>query len=336
MIENVEPADPERDEPTIMSVPLYHVAGMQTMLAAIYGGRTLIMQAQFNAEEWMQLAQEYKAKRAMLVPTMLGMVMQHPKFAEYDLSSLQFITCGGSQLTLPLIKDAWEKLPNAKIINAYGQTEAGILTALSPEDYDIPRELSGDALERRLERLTSIGRPLRGVDVRILAPDGQEAGKGDIGELVVSCPQLMKGYLGIGESPVKNGWLHTGDMAYIGQDGCVYLAGRTRDIIKRGGELVSPEEVEAVLLSHEHVNDAAVIGVPDPLWGELVMAVVVLNPGYSGTPIGTSIHDELIAYCAQRLAAAKRPERIEVADSLPRNPLGKVLKAGLREMYATA
>ncbi len=323
---NVEPADAEREEPTILSVPLYHVAGMQTMMAAIYGGRTLVMQRQFNAEEWMQLAQEYKAKRAMLVPKMLSTIMESPEFEEYDLSSLKVITCGGSQLTLPHIKDAWEKFPGARIINAYGQTEAGIIAALSPEDYDIPRELSGAELERRLERLTSIGRPLPGVTVRIVNPDnGQDVKKGDIGELVVSCQQLMKGYLGTRESPVKDGWLHTGDTAYI-KDGCIYLAGRIRDIIIHGGENISPEAVENHLLSHQSVLDVAVIGLPDPNGEETVMAVVVPKPGSALS------QEELIAYCGT-MSAAMRPQRIEFAEALPRNPLGKVLKADLRATY---
>ena len=328
LLPNVSPPDPELEERNLLSVPLYHIAGMQAVMAAIYGGRTLIIMRQFDPLQWMDLVQKEKANRAMLVPTMLKQLMDHDRFHDYDLSSLEVITYGAASMPLEVIKRAIQEFPGARFINAFGQTEtASTITMLPPEDHVL--DGSPEEMERKLRHLTSIGKPLEDVEVRMVDEDGKAVPVGQVGEIVARGPRIMKGYWkqeGDTESTIRGGWLYTGDLAYQDEDGYIYLAGRAKDFIKRGGEMISPEEVEQVLMSHPGVEDAAVIGVADVDWGERVRAVVVLKD--QAVKVG-----ELIEHCHRCLASFKRPESVVFVDELPRNPLGKVLKRVLREEY---
>ena len=328
LLANVSPPDPESEERNLLSVPLYHIAGVHAVLAAIYGGRTLIVMRQFDAPEWMELVQRERANRAMVVPTMLKQIMEHPDFHSYDLSSLEVITYGAASMPLEVIRRAIREFPGARFINAFGQTEtASTITMLPPEDHVL--EGSAEEIEKKLKRLTSIGRPLDDVEVSIVDEEGEPVPSGEVGEIVARGPRMMKGYWKQEEATgdtIRGGWLYTGDLGHQDEDGYIYLAGRARDVIKRGGELVSPEEVERVLMSHPGVQDAAVIGVPDVDWGERVRAVVVRADRAVS-------EGELIEHCHQRLASFKRPESVVFVADLPRNPLGKVLKRVLRDEY---
>ena len=332
VLANVTPADPEEAGRNILTVPLYHIAAVQAVMSAVFGGRTLVIQRQFEPVEWMQLVERERANRAMMVPTMLKMLMDHPDFGRYDLSSLDVITYGAAPMPFEVIRRAIEELPGTRFINAFGQTEtAATITMLPPDDHVL--EGSAEEVEVKLRRLTSIGRPLEDVEVRIVDEDGSPVAAGEVGEIVASGPRLMKGYWrqeAATAETIRDGWLHTGDMGYSDDDGYIYLAGRARDFIKRGGEMVSPQEVEQVLHSHPAVEEAAVIGVPDVEWGERVCAVVVLIRGESATA------DEISEYCRERLASFKKPESVVFVDQLPRNALGKVLKRVLREQQAQA
>ncbi|MBI4198454.1 MAG: long-chain-fatty-acid--CoA ligase [Chloroflexi bacterium] len=329
IISNISPADPEVEERNILTVPLHHIAGMQAVLSAIYGGRTLIIQRQFQPVEWMQLVQREKVNRAMMVPTMLKQLIDHPDFLKYDLSSLQVITYGAAPMPLPVIQDAIRKLPKTRFINAFGQTEtASTITMLPPEDHDLSG--SPQVVQRKLKRLSSIGKPLEDVEVRIVDEQGIDVPKGEVGEIIASGPRLMKGYWHREDATretMRNGWLFTGDLGYMDEDGYIFLAGRAKDFIKRGGEMISPDEVEQVLMSHPAVDEAAIIGVPDDYWGERIRAVVVVRPGSRVTG------QELIEHCHERLASYKRPESVVFVPELPRNPMGKVLKRVLREEF---
>lgn len=330
VLANVSPADPEEDEErNLLSVPLYHIAGMQAVIAGVYGGRTLVLQRQFEPREWMELVQRYRAQRAMMVPTMLKQLLEHPDFRRYDLASLRVITYGAASMPLEVIRRALAELPGVRFINAFGQTEtASTITMLPPEDHVL--EGSPEEVERKLKRLTSIGRPLEDVEVRVVDEEGREVPPGVVGEIVARGPRIMKGYWRLEEATsqtLRGGWLYTGDLAYRDEDGYLYLAGRAKDTIKRGGELIATEEVERVLQEHPAVADAAVIGVPDAHWGERVRAVVVLREGHRATEA------DLIEHCRQRLASYKKPESVVFVAELPRNPLGKVLKRELRERF---
>lgn len=328
LLSTVEPADPDIEETNLLTVPLYHIAGLQAALAAVYSGRTLAIMRQFEPREWLALAQEKRVNRAMLVPTMLKRLMDFPGFREYDLSSLRVITYGAAPMPVPVIRQAIEEFPGVRFINAFGQTEtASTITMLPPEDHIL--EGSPEEVETRLRRLSSIGKPLDDVEVMIVDEEGDQVAVGQVGEIVARGSRMMKGYWQQQDATVdtiKDGWVYTGDLAYQDDDGYIFLSGRARDFIKRGGEMISPEEVEQVLMSHPLVEEAAIIGVPDLEWGEEVRALVVRSSD------GVSEGD-LIEHCSQRLASFKRPRSVVFIEQLPRNVMGKVMKRDLREEY---
>jgi acyl-CoA synthetase (AMP-forming)/AMP-acid ligase II len=328
---NVTPLEPDQTEKNILTVPLYHVAGMQAVISAIFGMRTLVIQRQFEAEAWMALVQEEKVSRAMMVPTMLKLLLEHPERSKYDLSSLEVLTYGAAAMPKEIIKRAIVEFEDTQFINAFGQTEASAtITALMPEDHNI-KGLSDAEREKKFERLSSIGKPLAGVEIRIVDEDGKDVATGDQGEIIASGPQLMKGYWKQEDATsetLRNGWLFTGDLGYKDDEGYIFLSGRAKDFIKRAGEMISPEEVEQLLMSHPAVDEAAIIGIPDDTWGERVRAIVVLKKDQS-------IDEEnLIKFTREHLASFKRPESIVFSNEpLPRNPLGKVLKRDLKQTY---
>ena len=328
MLANVSSADPEVEETNLLTVPLYHIAGLQAAMAGIYGGRTLVIMRQFEPLQWLSLVQTHRAHRAMLVPTMLKRLIDHPQFRDFDLSSLEVITYGAAPMPLEVIKQAIKEFPGVRFINAFGQTEtASTITMLPPENHIL--EGSPEEIEKKLRHLSSIGRPLEDVEVRIVSEDGRPGPAGQEGEIVARGTRMMKGYWGqeaATQNTIRSGWVYTGDLGYQDEDGYIYLTGRAKDVIKRGGEMLSPEEVEHVLMSHPGVDEAAVIGVPDVEWGEEVRAVVVRRSDQL-------TEDDLIEYCRQRLAGFKRPRSVAFINELPRNALGKVLKRELRQQY---
>ncbi len=333
VLENVTPADPELEEGNILTVPLYHVAGIQAMMAAIYGGRTLVMERQFEPVGWMELVETEKVNRAMMVPTMLKQLMDHPDFSKHNLSSLKVITYGAAPMPLEVIKKAVDIFPGVSFINAFGQTEtASTITTLGPEDHNITG--TEEEKEKKLKRLSSIGKPMADVEMKIIDEEGHELPLGQVGEIVARGPRVMTGYWKDEEKTEKTldkeGWVHTGDMGYVDEDGYFFLAGRATDMIIRGGENISPEEVEIVLHSHPKIEEAAVIGIPDEEWGEQPRAVVVLKQGETATA------DEITEYCRARMSSFKRPRSVIFVNELPRNPMGKVLKRVLREQYGKA
>ena len=329
ILANVMPADPDEEEKNILTVPLHHIAGMQAVISAIYGGRTLVIQRQFEPYDWMRLVQDEQINRAMMVPTMLKAILDHKEFSNFDISSLGVITYGAAPMPASVIKDAIAKLPGTRFINAFGQTEtASTITMLSPEDHEITG--TPEEQELKLKRLSSIGKPLDDVIVQIVDEEGKEVIQGDVGEIVAQGPRLMKGYwnkVDATNETIRDGWLYTGDLGYMDSEGYIFLSGRAKDFIKRGGEMIAPDEVENVILTHSSIDDAAVIGVNDEYWGERVRAVVVLKSGMSVD------QQEIIDYCHERLASYKKPESVIFAQEIPKNPMGKILKRELRDMY---
>ncbi|MFC2020534.1 class I adenylate-forming enzyme family protein [Chloroflexota bacterium] len=331
VLENVTPADPVTEEGNILTVPLYHVAGIQAMMAAVYGGRALVIERQFDPKEWMELVEAEKVSRAMMVPTMLKQLIEHAEFDKHDLSSLKVITYGAAPMPIAVIKKAVEVFPGVSFINAFGQTEtASTITTVPPEDHN----LTGTEEEKakKLKRLASIGKPMSDVEMKVIDEEGKDLPQGEVGEIMARGPRVMSGYWKDEEKTDKtidkDGWVHTSDIGYVDEDGYFFLAGRASDMIIRGGENISPEEVEGVLLSHPKVEDGAIIGVPDEEWGEVPMAVVVVKEGEETTA------EEIMEYCRANLASFKRPRSVVFTDELPRNPVGKVIKKQLREQYA--
>ena len=336
VLENITPADPEAQETNILSVPLYHVAGIHGVLAAIYGGRTVALMRQFEVNEWMDTVAREKANRAMLVPTMLKQVIDHPGFHEQDLSSLKVITYGAASMPFDVIKKAIGMFPGVMFINAFGQTEtASTITVLGPEDHRFTGNESEAMSRKKWNRLAcSIGRPMPDIEIQIWDGNGKPLAPGEMGEIMVRGKRVMRGYWKDEAKTAKtlsaDGWLHTGDMGYTDPEGYIFLSGRGDDMIIRGGENISPEEVENLLYSHPSVDDASVIGVPDPQWGQNPRAVIVLKPGAKAT------ETDIIEFCKDRISGFKRPRSVVFVDELPLTSTGKVQRKILREKYGQA
>ena len=329
-LNNLDPADLDYNESTLLSVPLYHVAGIQTAISGIYSGRTTVIQDQFESLDWMKLVQNYEINRVMLVPTMIKQIIDNENFDNYNFGSLNVITYGAAPMPISVLEESINKFKDAKFINAFGQTEtAATITALGPEDHDISG--TEDEKSRKLNRLTSIGKPLPDIEVRIVDENGKETPVNGVGEIVVKGERIMSGYWNNDKATknvIKNGWLYTGDLGYRDEDGYIYLAGRAKDFIKRGGEMISPEEIEQLLYRHPNIEEVAVIGLPDIQWGEIVTAVIKCKKDKYLTD------DEILAFCNDKLASFKRPEKIIFISELPRNSMGKILKKDLRDKFS--
>lgn len=328
---NTELADGTPRGAVLLCVPLYHIAGITTMMSSIFTGRRLVILHQFDPATWLQTVQRERVTHAFLVPTMLKRVLDQPDFAAYECTSLEVLAYGAAPMPLPVIRRAIAMFPRSVgFVNAFGQTETtATVTMLLPDDHRL--EGAPEEVERKLRRLSSIGRPMPDVEVKIVDAMGKEVPPGAIGEIAVRTPRMMKGYFAPGDATAQtivDGWLHTYDLGWMDADGYLYLVGRKDDLIVRGGENISPAEVEAVLHAHPQIEEVAVIGMPDLDWGEQVMAIIAPKAG------STLTADEVSDWCRQRLASFKKPEIVHFVSELPRNPMGKVLRKDLREQFA--
>jgi acyl-CoA synthetase (AMP-forming)/AMP-acid ligase II len=323
---NVEMADGSDRGVALVCVPFYHIAGMTALMTNVWTGRRMVVMPQFDAAQWFRLVANERVTHAFVVPTMMKQLLDHSDFARTDLSSLRNLAYGGAPMPFAVIRKAIEAFPpEVGFVNAYGQTETtSSLTMLGPDDHRLTGAPAD--LELKLKRLNSIGRPLPDVEVRVRDDAGNWLRRGEVGEIVIRTARIMKGYAGrADDAALADGWRATGDLGWIDEEGYIFFAGRKDDMIIRGGENIAPAEVETVLMSHPAVDEAAVIGVPSIEWGQTVKAFVVPRRGAQATA------GELIAFCRERLASFKRPERVEFVDELPKNPLGKILRQRLRE-----
>ena len=321
----VEFASAEPGDAALICVPPYHIAGVGAALSNLYAGRTMVYLPKFDAAEWVRLAAAESVTSATVVPTMLDRIIAVLEVQHTALPSLRTLAYGGSKVPLPLVRKALELLPNVGFVNAYGLTEtSSTIAVLTPDDH---RLAHGADDETTRKRLGSVGQPVPGIEVQIRAEDGTVLGPDEVGELFVRGDQVSGRYAEIGSVLDENGWFPTKDVAYLDADGYLFIGGRSDDTIIRGGENIAPAEVEDVLVEHPHVHDVAVVGVEDPEWGQVMVAVVVPVRDINPDP------EELREHVRAHLRGSRTPDRVVFRDELPATPTGKVLRRQLSEEY---
>lgn len=307
----------DQEDAALVSVPPYHVAGASAVLTGIYAGRRVVYLPNFTAQDWVRTAQSEAVTQAMVVPTMLGRVLDLLETSDDRLPHLRHLSYGGGRMPVPVLERALTLLPHVDFVNAYGLTEtSSTISVLGPDDHRAAIASEDPAVRRRLG---SVGRPLPTLDVEIRDANGTPVGSGQPGEIWVRGEQVAGEYLGRADVMV-DGWFPTNDAGSLDGDGYLFLEGRLDDVIVRGAENMSPGEIEDVLVAHEAVADACVVGLPDTEWGEQVVAAVVVIPGRSAS------EDELQAWVRQRLRSSKTPAHIAIRDELPYNETGKLLR----------
>ncbi|MBT0782975.1 AMP-binding protein [Paracoccus sp. pheM1] len=300
----------------------FHIISTMPLVAISVAGGCHVIEPKFDPVPTMAVIERHKVNASTFVPTMINMMLHHPEFDRYDLTSMGKCIYGGSPIPDVLIELMIQKLPTWEFIQGYGQTEvAGILTCLPWAAHFG----EGSANKRR-----ATGRSVYGAHFKLVDPDGNEVPAGVSGEVVVRGLNVMKGYWNnpkaTGEA-IRDGWLHTGDVAVMDEDGYITVVDRLKDMIVSGGENVYSVEVENALRSHPAVQECAVIGRPDPRWGEAVHAVVVLKPRH------TASESELIAHSHSRIANYKCPRSVEILEEMPMSAAGKIQKGHLRERF---
>jgi acyl-CoA synthetase (AMP-forming)/AMP-acid ligase II len=325
VLNSVEPFSAGEDEATLVSLPPYHVAGIMVVLSSVYAGRRLVYLPQFEPEAWVRLARDEAVTHAMVVPTMLRRIVEVLEADGGGLPSLRHLACGGGRMPSEVVEAALALLPDVDFVNAYGLTEtSSTVSVLGPEDHRVAVGSDDEAVRARLG---SVGRPLPALTVEIRDDDGAVVPAGERGEIWVRGEQVAGEYQEAG-SVLVDGWFPTRDGGRFDEDGYLYIEGRVDDVIVRGGENLSPGEIEVVLAEHPSVAEAAVVGVPDVEWGEAVVAAVVRRPGAEVDEA------ELQDLVRSRLRSTRTPERITFVDELPYNETGKLLRRTLRQDLA--
>jgi len=312
------------EDRTIHAAPLFHIAGSAMLFSVTaFGGSHGIIPG-FEPKAFLKAVQDFNPTLSLLVPTMIGMLLQDPELEKTDTSNLQRLIYGASPITLAILKEAMEKMPETKFIHAYGQTELAPLVTLLGSDYHV---LEGP----KAEKIRSVGQPVVAVEVEIVDPAGKEVPRGDVGELRVRGGTTMLGYWKKPEqsaATLKDGWVHTGDGGFMDEDGFITIVDRVKDMIITGGENVYSAEVENAVMQYPGLAECAVIGVPDEKWGEAVHAIVVPREGESPDP------EAIIAHCRGLIAHFKCPTAVSVREApLPKSGAGKIQKFELREPF---
>jgi acyl-CoA synthetase (AMP-forming)/AMP-acid ligase II len=281
----------------------------------------------FEPHEWVRLVADEKVTTATVVPTMLDRIVTALERQPVALPTLRNLAYGGSKVALPLVRKALDLLPQVGFVNAYGLTEtSSTIAVLTPEDHRVShRALKDGADETVARRLGSVGQPVPGIEVQIRGEDGSVLGAGEPGELFVRGEQVSGKYTGMGSVLDEHGWFPTKDMATLDEAGYLFITGRSDDTIIRGGENIAPAELEDVLVEHPHVHEVAVVGVPDPHWGQAMVAVVVPVEGTEPDA------DELREYVRTALRGSRTPDRVVFRDELPTNATGKLLRREIIE-----
>lgn len=312
------------DDISLQVIPQFHAGGNMAQMAEILVGATTVVAPRFDPELIISLIEEERANFVCFVPSMLVFLLECPTLIAQRVSSMQRVMYGGSAISPDRLTRALE-IFHADFQQVYGQTEACVFaTMMSGEDHRVGLQ-PGQA-----DLLLSCGRETLGYTVRVVNKEDQDLPANEIGELVVRGDSVMQGYWKLADATAKtlrNGWLHTGDLGYRDNDNYLYIVDRKIDLIVSGGENVYPVEVENAISAHPKVLEVAVIGVPDPAWGEAVKAIIVTREGAQLSEA------DIIEFCRGKIARFKTPKSIEFASSLPRTPSGKVMKTELRKPY---
>ena len=302
-------------EVTLNPGPFWHTAPRNFTSLALYMGGTAVVMKSFEPREYLRLVAKHRVSYSFLVPTMYSAILALPDHQDYDTSSLKVLMSGGSPLPTP-VKEAALRRFGPVLNEFYAATETLIITNINGRDM------------ARKQR--SVGRPVWDAFVKLLDPDGRPVPQGEVGEIYLRGPSLFSGYYRDEEKTAaafRDGWFTLGDMGRLDEEGYLYIVDRRVDMVISGGENIYPSEVEEVLLRHPRIAEVAVIGVPDPKWGEALKAVVVLKPGEKCDS------EDIIRFCADKLADYLKPRSVDFVAGLPRSPVGKVLKRELRDRY---
>ncbi|AYC32739.1 hypothetical protein D3880_10235 [Pseudomonas cavernae] len=311
------------DKRDLFVMPLFHIAGLARVVSGFISGGSLVLVPMFEPSEVLAIIEREAVTDTILVPTMIQTLLAHPEFVKRDLSSLKRLTYGASPIAGEIVEQILAVLPELQLSHSYGLTEAcPIVSTNPPENHTLA------ARQRGLTR--SVGRGGFGVNVKVVDEHGREVPRGTVGEIIVRGPNIMQGYWNKLEETAKalrDGWLYTGDGAYMDEQGYLFIIDRLKDMIVSGGENVYSAEVESVITRHSAVAMCAVIGIPHDQWGEAVHAVVVCK---SGTSLS---ENEVRAHCRESIAGYKCPKSVEFRESLPLTGAGKILKRELRDPF---
>ena len=329
VMETVEFASADEDESLMLAAPPFHIAGVAAVLSSVYAGRRLLPQASFDPETWLRRAKAHGATHAFVVPTMLARIVRAMQAdPELRVPTLRALSYGGARMSLPVLEQALELFPEVDFVNAYGLTEtSSTIAVLGPDEHRAAFTSTEPAVQRRLR---SAGRPLPGVEISIVDADGTAVAPGTTGEIRVRGPQVGGKYLDSASGLDAGGWLVTGDVGFVDEDGYLFVESRADDVIIKGGENLSPSEIEDVLLRHPQVVSVAVVGIPHAEWGETVAAAVVVERDDAGTDPGDTA-DELGGWVREHLGSFKVPGRIDVFEELPTTATGKILRRAVRD-----
>jgi acyl-CoA synthetase (AMP-forming)/AMP-acid ligase II len=305
-------------ERCLLVLPLFHVNGiMVSVVSPLVAGGSTVIAPRFDPKTFWDLVEEVRPTFFSAVPTIYAMLTALPTDVRPDTSSLRAVVCGAAPMPAAAIRD-FESRYGVPIVEGYGQSEGTVVTTVNPL--------------RGLHKPGTVGLPLPGQQVRIVGSDDEPLPSGQVGEVTVRGPNVMRGYLGKPEETahtLRGGWLHTGDLGRFDDDGYLVLVDRVKDMIIRGGENIYPKEIEDALYAHPSVLEAAVVGQPHPLFGEEPVAFVVLRTGLTAEP------DELVEHCKSLLAKFKVPRAVVIESNLPKTSIGKIAKPALRERVSS-
>ncbi|MCD0458197.1 long-chain-fatty-acid--CoA ligase [Roseiconus lacunae] len=304
----------------LLTLPQFHIGGLWWAIQGYLVGATGYLMPAFTGWQAIELIERHRITQVPMVPAMIQFSMAEPTFESANFSSVRGFLYGGSPISSDLLASAQQAFSQAEFFQIYGLTETGnMAVCLRPEDHN------------RDDRRLATGRPLPGVSCKIIQPDGTTAPANAVGEVWLKSPSVMLEYWKRPEETadtLSDGWIRTGDAGYLAEDGCLYVCDRLKDMIIYAGENLFPAEIETVLRQHDAIGDVAVIGVPDPKWGESPKAFIELRHGSEKPKVR-----ELLRFAKSQLAEFKVPKSFEFVDQLPRNPSGKVLKKTLRQPY---